>query len=47
MNITFEELDEFDEKMEDEYRELFPKPQRRFTFAEVRKKYSKKVIRDD
>ena len=40
-----DEIDKFDDEMEEEYRELFPPPKRRFTFTEVREKYRKKKPR--
>ena len=39
MSVTFEEIDKLDEKMEEEYRELFPPKRRKHTFTEVREKY--------
>ena len=41
MNFA-DEIDEFDEEMEEEYREFFPPKERRHTFTEVREKYRKK-----
>lgn len=37
-----DEIDEFNEKMEKEYQELFPPKRRRFTFTEMRERYRKK-----
>ena len=34
-----DEVDEYDERVEEEYRELFPEKKRRHTFTEIRNKY--------
>lgn len=42
---TIAEADKLQEKMEEEYRELFPPKRRRHTFTELREKYRKKKPR--